>query len=260
MIDDSNYEYRGLVASSWDFLRGDPSSFPDRDFYRAIILQSGEPALIVGCGTGRLLLEYRADGMDVAGLDVSPEMLAICRQKARRQGIKVTLHQQLMEAMHLPGLFRTMVIPSSNFQLVTDPDAAQSALERCFAHLMPGGMLVMSFWQMKGGGDSGWGEWWQVAEKDGFQDSKTLRRWERSRYDPDTRLRHTENRYELVEDGRVVDTETHHRSPEMRNYSPNQVRELLSSAGFTDVRAVSGFSDTPAAEEEAVFCVLGEKS
>lgn len=60
------------MASSWDFLRGDTASFPDRGFYRDWIGRSGEPALIVGCGTGRLLLEYLADGLDVDGVDVSP--------------------------------------------------------------------------------------------------------------------------------------------------------------------------------------------
>lgn len=74
-MDPNDYEYRGLLASSWDLLRGDTSDWPDRPFYRAIILDDGQPALDVGCGTGRLLLDYLADGIDVDGMDLSPEML-----------------------------------------------------------------------------------------------------------------------------------------------------------------------------------------
>ena len=71
-----DYEYQGLMAQTWDLLRGDTSVWPDRPFYRAIIEQRDGPALDVGCGTGRLLLDYLQSGLDVDGIDNSPEMLA----------------------------------------------------------------------------------------------------------------------------------------------------------------------------------------
>jgi ubiquinone/menaquinone biosynthesis C-methylase UbiE len=74
-----DYEYRGLISQAWDLLRGDTSNWGDRAFYRDIIRASGQPALDIGCGTGRLLLDYLADGIDIDGVDVSPEMLDICR-------------------------------------------------------------------------------------------------------------------------------------------------------------------------------------
>jgi SAM-dependent methyltransferase len=72
-----DYEYRGLMAQAWDLLRGDTSGWPDRAFYRSFIEQRGGAALDVGCGTGRLLLDYLQAGLDVDGVDNSPEMLAI---------------------------------------------------------------------------------------------------------------------------------------------------------------------------------------
>jgi hypothetical protein len=46
-----DYEYRGLLAASWDLLCGDTSTWSDRPFYRETILHSGQPALDIGCGT-----------------------------------------------------------------------------------------------------------------------------------------------------------------------------------------------------------------
>ena len=52
---DPNYEYRGLIASNWDLLRGDTSEWDDRFFFLDVVRESGPPVLDVGCGTGRLL-------------------------------------------------------------------------------------------------------------------------------------------------------------------------------------------------------------
>ena len=60
-----DYEYRGLVAEAWDLLRGDTSAWADRAFYRAVIDQRGGPVLDVGCGAGRLLLDYLAAGFEL---------------------------------------------------------------------------------------------------------------------------------------------------------------------------------------------------
>src|SRR5258707_12670168 len=97
-----DYAYKGLIAQAWDVLRGDPSKWADRFFYRQLIEQYGQPVLDVGCGTGRLLLDYLAEGLDVDGVDVSPDMLALCRAKAERLGLPPTLYAQPVGTPALP--------------------------------------------------------------------------------------------------------------------------------------------------------------
>jgi len=96
----NNVEYRGLLAQTWDLLRGDTSAWPDRSFYRALIELGHGPALDIGCGTGRLMLDYLASGLDVDGVDNSPEMLGICRTKAATIDIDVEgrLFEQEMDS------------------------------------------------------------------------------------------------------------------------------------------------------------------
>lgn len=255
-MEDKQYEYHGLIASSWDLLRGDTSSFPDRHFFRKIIQDNGQPALDVGCGTGRLLLEYLADGFDVDGVDVSPEMLEICRQKAEKLSLAPKLYAQPMELLDLPRQYATIIVTSSSFQLVTDQAKAFQALRRFHHHLKTKGLLVMSIMEVSEDVSE---DWVLVGEKPRPEDGLMVRRWEQARYDPADQLKHTENRYELIEDSQVIYSELHQRSPELRVYSLDQISDLLKEAGFKNVRAVSGFSHEPATTEDSVFCMFGER-
>ena len=71
-MDQESYEYTGMMADAWDLLRGDTSGWPDRFFYGDLIGRYGQPVLDVGCGTGRLLLDYLAQGIDIDGSAIRP--------------------------------------------------------------------------------------------------------------------------------------------------------------------------------------------
>jgi SAM-dependent methyltransferase len=261
-----DYEYRGLVARAWDLLRGDTSAWPDRAFYRALIEQGRGPALDVGCGTGRLLLDYLADGLDIDGVDNSPEMLAICRTKARALGLDVEgrLFEQQMDALALPRRYATILVPSSSFQLVTDPEAAATTLERLRDHLEPGGILVMSIMSKIWPGRRTpahleWSHWHNIGEKPRPEDGLVVRRWIRIRHDLDAQLQDEENRYELVKDGIVVEAEHHARSPAVRWYRQDQIVEACRLAGFATVSLTGPFTFEPAVAEDTTFCVVATR-
>ena len=107
MTDD--YEYKGLMAQAWDLLRGETSAWPDRVFYRQLIELRPGPVLDVGCGTGRLTprLSGAGDWTSTASTS-SPEMLAICRDKAAAAGIDVAgrLFEQAMGPVGLAPAIR----------------------------------------------------------------------------------------------------------------------------------------------------------
>lgn len=262
IMDPENYEYRGYTASSWDLLRGDTSNWLDRVFYRDIILQSGQPALDIGCGTGRLLLDYLADGIDIDGVDNSPEMLAICREKAQKLGLQPALYQQTMESLDLPRTYRTIIVPSSSFQLLTDLNDAAEAMRRFFHHLEPGGTLVMPFmlvWERRTTAQVVSGDWKFVAEAARPGDNALVRRWTRSTYDIPQQLEHTEDRYEVLREGEIVASELYVRSPATRWYTQEQAVHLFVVAGFINIRVVSEFSQEPASEQDTLFSLLGTK-
>jgi ubiquinone/menaquinone biosynthesis C-methylase UbiE len=256
------YEYRGLMAQAWDLLRGDYSAWADRPFYRAIIEQRGGPALDVGCGTGRLMLDYLQAGLDVDGVDNSPEMLAICRAKAAGWQIDVSarLFQQEMARLSLPRRYATIIVPSSTFQLLTDAQAAARAMVRLREHLAPGGLLVMPFMAKLWPGRRAprqmeWSDWHRLGEATRPEDGASIRRWIRTRYDHDQQLEHEENRYEVLRDGVVIQTERLGRSPCVRWYSQAQALALHDVTVTT-----SGFTFDPASAEDTLFCILATRA
>ena len=66
----------GLIAQHWAEFENHSLDAPDVAYYREQIERYGEPALDLACGTGRLLLDYLQDGLDVDGCDISPDMVA----------------------------------------------------------------------------------------------------------------------------------------------------------------------------------------
>lgn len=262
---DDDYEYRGLLAESWDLLRGDTSAWPDVAFYRQLIELGRGPALDVGCGTGRLLLDYLRAGLDVDGVDNSPEMLGLCREKAISAGLDIgnRLFEQNMENLALARRYATILVPSSSFQLLTDALLARQAMARFHDHLAPGGVLVMSIMSKLWRGRNTpaqmqWSEWHKLAEQQ-RPDGTIIRRWIRTKYDHAEQLEHEENRYEVARDGAIVRTELHQRSPAVRWYSQAQAIACYEQAGLVDVAALSKFTFEPAKPEDTVFCVVGRR-
>ena len=176
-----------MMASAWDLLRGDYSTWPDRPFYREVIARHGQPALDVGCGTGRLVLDYVASGLDVDGVDNSPEMLDICRAKAprpRRRARRST-SSRCSRSTCPAATARSSCLPARSCCSPTRPTPPK----RCAAstqHLHPGGVLVMPFMLLWPGRrtpiDGEWSPWYIAGERARPEDGATVRRHQRSRY------------------------------------------------------------------------------
>ena len=86
MTDPADF-YTGLVAELYAPLRSFTS---DPGEYAAFVASSGEPALELGCGDGDPLLDLRALGLDVDGVDSSADMLDRLRATAALRGLSVT--------------------------------------------------------------------------------------------------------------------------------------------------------------------------
>jgi cyclopropane fatty-acyl-phospholipid synthase-like methyltransferase len=250
---EGDVEYVGLMAEAWDALRGDTSDWDDRHFYLDLIRERGEPVLDVGCGTGRLLLDFLAQGIDVDGVDNSAPMLALCQRKAERLGLTANVHLQSMADLDLARRYRTIIVPSSSFQLLLERDEAGRALDAFHRHLESGGTLAMPIIVM----DKAYERAWSAEAP--LEDGSTVRRTARETFDPSRRLESTDDLYEVFRDGELIRSERHVRDQATLAWTRDELGDALVAHGFDDLEFLSGFTRRPHETADEVFTVLARR-
>jgi len=130
--------HHGLVADWWAEFNTDG---PEIAAYGRIVA-AGQPALDAGCGTGRLLVPWLRRGYDVDGCDVSADMVARCRERARREGLEPRLFVQALHRLDAPRRYRT-IVACGVLGLGSTRAQDEEALRRFHRSLEPGGTLVL---------------------------------------------------------------------------------------------------------------------
>src|SRR5262245_26279562 len=92
----------------------------DIEFFVEAARACGGPVLEVGCGTGRVLIPTAQAGVQVVGLDLSPRMLEICRDRLSQEPEAVRSRVRLVHAdmrnFDLSQEFNLATIPFRPFQ------------------------------------------------------------------------------------------------------------------------------------------------
>lgn len=99
--------------------------------------------LDVGCGTGHHLAEFRREVPSVAGVDRSPQMLAVAR---RRLGRGVPLVQDDMRRFSLKTRFDVVTCLFSAIAYMETRRDRDRAIANFYRHLAPGGVALVEGW------------------------------------------------------------------------------------------------------------------
>jgi SAM-dependent methyltransferase len=124
--------HHGLVADYWARHNVDA---PEVEAYRPYLR---EPVLDAGCGAGRLLAPWHAEGIDIDGCDVSADMVARCRDRVP----DATLWVSALHQLAAPRRYGTVVV-CGVFGLGTTRAQDEEAIGRLHDALEPGGTLVL---------------------------------------------------------------------------------------------------------------------
>jgi len=198
------------------------------------------------CGTGRFLLPLLAEGFDIEGFDASEHMLNALHAKAKKMQPKVW--KGFVEDLNKSDRYDLIFIPSGSFGLITDLDAAKSALKIFHKHLSDNGVLVFEAETLKAAST-------QVGIWRGSVVKKNEKQMIIGSF---LALPFLDNistfiaKYELVEDNRIIQAEAE--EYKIRFYDPQTMLDMLKEAGFNNFNLVKAFdrSRSPEADDEVI--------
>jgi SAM-dependent methyltransferase len=259
--------HHGLVARWWAEFNVDG---PEIDYFRRHV-ERGQPALDVACGTGRLLIPYLRDGLDVDGCDVSADMIELCGVRAAREAVSPTLLVQPMHELDPPRRYRTIYV-CGGFGLGSTRDQDAQALRRFHECLEPGGTLVLDNENPYAGG-SPW-RYWQAEGRTGIpREWEPLEEAERRRaadgseialqsrvieFDPLEQCTTYEMRAGLWRDGELVQREEH--ALRLNLYFMHEVLLLLERAGFADILVHGDYVEEPPGPETRFVAFVARRA
>lgn len=139
------YEDHEFVAEFYDAVYNTARP-QDIAFFVDCARESGGQTLEVGCGTGRVLIPTATVGCDITGLDLSPYMLRICREKLAKEPREVQQRVKLVEGnmtdFSTGEKYNLATIPFRPFQHLVSVAEQKACLTCIRHHLAPGGTLV----------------------------------------------------------------------------------------------------------------------
>jgi ubiquinone/menaquinone biosynthesis C-methylase UbiE len=254
----------GVIARYWAEFN---TEGPEIEYFGRFV-ERGQPALDAACGTGRLLVPWLRAGLDVDGVDVSEDMLALARERAESEGLSATLYAQSLHELDLPRRYRTIVV-CGGLGVGSNRRQDQQALERFHHHLEPGGTLVLDheapfadardwrYWTAEGRADLP-EDWRPPGERRRGRDGTEYDLRSRTvAFDPLAQSAKLEMRAAMARDGKVLAEEEY--PIDLMFYFKDELVLMLECAGFRDVEVRGGYDDEPPTPEHRFLVFSARK-
>lgn len=132
-----------LIADFYATDMGQSMPFDDVGFYRELARQHPGPVLELGCGSGRILIELLAAGIDIVGGDRSLPMLRRLAADAGQRNLHPRVAQMDLRALAVHGSFRLVLAPYSLLTYLTTATEVDRLLAQARDLLAPDGRLVL---------------------------------------------------------------------------------------------------------------------
>jgi len=241
----------------WRFSLPEAAQNKDILFYLALAREAGGPILELACGWGRVMLALARAGFEATGVDLSERMLAVGREKMRRDRpevvARVSFLQGDMTDLSLPERFPLVLIPFNSLQCLRSVEEQRRTLACAALHLERGGRLAL---EVNAGFRNLAGETTLQRKwtKRWVERNLTVFAYERVSQDAENEATLFDMRFELADDhGRRQQVDVCER---LLWASRAKVEHLLREAGLTAVSVFGDFRRRPVADPEERLIVV----
>jgi ubiquinone/menaquinone biosynthesis C-methylase UbiE len=140
-----SFSYYGeLCTEVYDFTKKIGQSFGgDIEYYQEKLKNCKGAILEAMVGSGRVIIPLLESGLNVDGVDYSPQMLASCRQRCDERGLKPNLFEANLKELALPNKYEAIIIPAGSLLLIEKREESIEVLKRLYKHLESGGRLIL---------------------------------------------------------------------------------------------------------------------
>lgn len=204
--------------------------------------------LELACGTGNLTIPLTIKNYDIAGIDISYDMLNVAREKAYEKGIELVLLQQDIAELDFDVENLDCVLCACDgFNYLTYDDEIENCFSKVYGLLKKDGLFIFdisSYYKLS-----------TILGSNTFAENRENISYMWQNYFDDTEnLIDMELAFFVRDENGKFDrfTETH----QQRAYTELEMKKFLENAGFSDIDVFADFTfDTPKENSERIFFV-----
>lgn len=238
-----SFSYYGeLCTEVYDLTKKIGQSFDgDIEYYRERLKDCNGRILEAMVGSGRVIIPLLESGLNIEGVDYSPEMLASCRLRCEALELNTNLYEADLKELNLPYKYEAIIIPGGSFLLIENREEAIQVLKRLYEHLEIGGRLILDLFLP----DNDWnsddlGKWVGSSLVHCLNGDIITMESKCTEVD----LFFNQNKvsllkYEKWRNGELIQTELQRFA--IRWYSVEEFKFMLESIGFTNVQVYADF-------------------
>lgn len=239
----------GSFAEYYDSLTSNVDYRKTAEYVSDILSENGINKgilLDLACGTGTMSLIMAQKGYDVIGVDNSPEMLGEAREKAFEAGEDILFLCQDMCSIDLYGTVDCTICLLDSLNHLESKEELLEAFKRVSLFTVPGGLFVFDV-------NTEYKHKYVLGDNTFVYDNDDVYCVWQNEYDDESKT------VEIFLDFFQEENGLYRRSSEYfaeRAFSDLDIKNLLSEAGFTDIKAYGELRKTaPSDTEERVFYV-----
>ena len=98
---------------------------------------------------------------------------------------------------------------------------------------------------------------WRLRREGKRDDGATVKCWENAYFDINAQIENSKYRYEVIQEGEVIDTEEE--SLMLRWHTQSQFADLLGDVGYKNIKCVSGYTNQLGKPSDEEFTFIANK-